>query len=227
MRIGNLIFLFVYFSLFFSIMLKNLLADYNWKHRVCNLTFNNSIATVWLCSGLCASQIDHQALGKLNGYFEWIWKSQTMCLAAFYSFAYSQGKASVTGLDQSQWFLPLSEPLIFSCQDPAHSPLKLSELSSVSEGGRMVRMEASGQVVSKSTFRNVSLFCTCIIWASSAVFPAVAQCSLNKTHTAEGRRLGSLCYCYRRTPFSVSLQQGVRMPSTVHAFLCLVNWKEL
>lgn len=61
---------FVYFSLFFSIMLKNLLADYNWKHRVCNLTFNNSIATVWLCSGLCASQIDHQALGKLNGYFE-------------------------------------------------------------------------------------------------------------------------------------------------------------
>lgn len=178
-----------FFFSFFSITLKNLLADYNWKHLVCNLTFSDSMATVWFCSCLCASQMDHQALGKLNDYFEWILKPQTMCLVAFYSFAYSQGKANVTGLDQSHWFLPLSEPLIFSCQDPAHSPLKLSGLSSVSEGGRMVRMEDSGQVVFKSTFRNVSLFCTCIIWASSAVFPAVRQCRLNKIHTAEGRRL--------------------------------------
>lgn len=137
-----------FFSFFFSVMLMNLLTDYNWKHLVCILTFNDSIATVWLCSCLCASQIDHQPLGKLNDYFKWTWKPQATCLAAFYSFAYSQCKANVTGLDQSQWFLLLSEPLIFSCQDPAHSPLKLSELSSVSEGGRMVHMEDSGQVVS-------------------------------------------------------------------------------
>lgn len=205
MGIGKLICLFLSFSHFFSIMLMNLLADHNWKHFVCILTFNDSIATAWLCSCLCESQIDHQPLRKLNDYFKWILKPHAMCLAAFYYFAYSQCKASITGLEQSQWFLLLSEPLIFSCQDPAHSPLKLLELSSVSEGGRMVHMEDSGQVVAKSTFRNVSLFYTCSFWASSVVFAAVRKHSLNKTHTGGGRRLGSLCYCYRQTPFSVSL----------------------
>lgn len=174
-----------FFFSFFSIMLMNLLADYNWKHLVSILTFSDSIITAWLCSCLCASQIEHQPLGKFNDYFKWILKPQMMCLAAYYSSAYSQCKASITGLGQSRWFLLMSEPLIFSCQDPAHSPLKLSELSSVSEGGRMVHMEDSGQVVSKSTFNNVSLFYTCSIWASSVVFPAVRKVWIKPTQLKE------------------------------------------
>lgn len=93
------LFLFVSSSHFFFYNADEFIC---WKHLVCILTFNDSIATVWLhiCSCLCASQIDHQPLGKLTDYFEWILKPRMMCLAAFYSFAYSQCKAIVTGLDQ-------------------------------------------------------------------------------------------------------------------------------
>lgn len=130
-----------------------------------------------------------------------------MCLAAFYSFVYSHCKVSITGLDQSRRFLLLSEALIFSCQCPAHSSLRLSELTSVSEGGRMVHTEESGQNVSKLTFRNVSCFVFVafrLAWRSAA-FPAVRKYSLNKTQKVEGRRLGYLCYCCGQTSFSASL----------------------
>ena len=130
-----------------------------------------------------------------------------MCLAAFYSFAYSHCKVSITELDQSRRFLLLSDPLIFNCQHPAHSSLRLSELTSLSEGGRMVHMEESGQVVSKLTFRNVSCFVFVAFGLAqrSAAFLAVRKHSPNKNQNVKGRRLGCLCYCYRQDPFSVLL----------------------
>lgn len=116
---------------------------------------------------------------------------QKMCSAAFYSSAYSHCKVSITGLDQFQQFLLLSEPLIFSCQHPAHSSRRLSELTSVSEGGRMVHTEESGQVVSKLTFRNVNcfLFVAFGLAQRSAAFPAVRKCSLNKNQKVKGSGL--------------------------------------
>lgn len=114
-----------------------------------------------------------------------------MCLDAFYSFAYSHCKVSITGLDQSWRFLLLLEPLLFSCQHPAHSSLRLSELMTVSEGGRMVHTEESGQDVSSLTFRNVSCFVFIAFGLAqgSVAFPAVRKCSMNKNQKVAGRRL--------------------------------------
>lgn len=93
----------------------------------------------------------------------------------------------------------------------------------------MVQTEESGRNVSKLTFRNVScfVFVAFRLAQRSATFPAVRKYRLNKTPKVEGKRLGYLCCCYRRAPFRVSLQQSMKLPSTVHVLFCLVNWKEL
>lgn len=64
----------------------------------------------------------------------------------------------------------------------------------------MVHVEDSGQVVSKPTFRNVNLFYTCSIWASSVVFPAVRKCSLNKTHKLKEEGLAICATATDRPP---------------------------
>lgn len=64
----------------------------------------------------------------------------------------------------------------------------------------IVHMEDSGQVVSKSTFRNVSLFYTCSIWASSVLFPTVRKCSLNKTHKLKEEGLAVCATATDRPP---------------------------
>lgn len=149
-----------------------------------------------------------------------------MCLAVFYLFAYSHCKVSITRLDWSHRFLLLSETLMFSCQHPDHSSPWMSDVTSVSEGGRMVHMVESGQDVSKFTFRNVScfIFIPFGLVQRSAEF-AVRQCSLNKKQKVEERRLGYLCYCNQQANFSFTI--GTKLTSTPRVFLCLVNQQQL